>query len=153
MEPIKAGTVAPDFEAKDSRGEMLRLSSFRGKKVILYFFPKAFTGGCTTETKGFADMSPGLSKAGVQIIGVSVDTAETQSRFASHCRADFPIVADDTKAIARSFGVLSFLGFSKRVSFVMDEKGVVIDVVASMLPGPHLRRTKDLFLSASQNGN
>jgi peroxiredoxin Q/BCP len=152
MEPVKVGVAAPDFESVDSRGATLRLSSFRGQSVILYFFPKAFTGGCTTETREFAEVAPALRERGVQVIGISVDTAETQAKFAVECKADFPIVADASKAIARSYGVLSFLGVSKRVTCFLDESGVVIDVVASMLPGPHVSRSKERFLDVRGAG-
>ncbi|MFZ0830170.1 MAG: peroxiredoxin [Thermoplasmata archaeon] len=139
---IGIGSAAPDFESMDSRGEKFRLSGLRGKKVVLYFFPKAFTGGCTMETKQFAEISPSLSSRGVEVVGISVDPAETQTRFAAHCAAPFPIVSDPSKAIARSYGVLSFIGFSKRVTFYIDEGGIVRDIVASMLPGPHVARAR-----------
>ena len=148
---LAVGTLAPDFEAIDSRGQPFRLSSLRGQKVVLYFFPKAFTGGCTLETRQFAQLAPALSEQGVQVIGVSVDDAGTQHRFADHCGASFPIVSDSTKAIARSYGVLSFLGFSKRVTYFLDEAGTVQEAVAGMLPGPHVARTKARFLAASRS--
>jgi peroxiredoxin Q/BCP len=145
---IEIGTPAPDFESIDSRGKRFRLSDLRGKKVVLYFFPKAFTGGCTIETKQFAELSPSLSNRGVEVVGISVDSAETQTKFAAHCAANFPIVSDPSKVIARSFGVLSLVGFSKRVTFFIDEGGIVRDIVASMLPGPHLSRVRKEFLAA-----
>jgi thioredoxin-dependent peroxiredoxin len=143
---IAVGSEAPDFEAPDSRGERLRLSSLRGGAVILYFFPKAFTSGCTQETQRFAELAPALGERKVRIVGVSVDLADTQTRFASECHAPFPIVSDADKAITRSFGVLSIVGVAKRVTFFLDEQGIVRDVVASMLPGPHLERTRSRYL-------
>jgi peroxiredoxin Q/BCP len=145
---IEIGSEAPDFESVDSTGAKFRLSSLRGKKVILYFFPKAFTGGCTVETKQFAELAPALAARGAEVVGISVDPAETQTRFAEHCHAPFPIVSDPSKAIARSYGVLSFLGVARRVTFIIDETGVVRDVVASLLPGPHLSRARERFLPA-----
>jgi peroxiredoxin Q/BCP len=144
---IGIGRPAPDFESIDSRGETFRLSSLRGKKVVLYFFPKAFTGGCTMETKEFAEISPPLARRGVELVGISVDPVETQRRFAAECSAAFPIVSDASKAIARSYGVLSFIGFSKRVTFFIDERGIVLDVVASMMPGAHVSRARQRFLA------
>jgi thioredoxin-dependent peroxiredoxin len=145
---IDIGTAAPDFEAEDSRGAQFRLSTLRGKPVVLYFFPKAFTTGCTSETQRFAALAPELASKGVEIVGVSVDSAETQHRFAEHCHAGFLLLSDSTKAIARAYGVLSLLGIAKRVTFYIDEEGVVRDVVAGMLPGPHLERTRARFLSS-----
>ena len=144
---IGIGETAPEFEARDSRGELFKLSSLRGSNVILYFFPKAFTGGCTMETKQFAALSPSLWERGAQVVGISIDTAETQRKFADSCQAPFPIVSDDTKAIARSYGVLSFVGVTKRVTFYIDKDGIVRDVVSSLLPGPHVSRAKELFIA------
>lgn len=146
MDPLPVGARAPDFELKDSKGGRLKLSDLRGKKVILYFFPKAFTGGCTQETREFAGMAPSLAGKGVEIVGISVDDAETQARFAVHCSATFPIVGDPTKEVARSFGVLAFLGVSKRVTFFIDADGIIREVVSGLLPGPHARRARELFL-------
>ena len=142
---IAVGDPAPEFTGRDSTGAEFRLSSLRGRKVVLYFFPKAFTAGCTRETRDFAGIAPGLAEQGVQVVGISVDTSETQRRFAEECGANFPIVGDPDKTIARSYGVLSLLGFAKRVTFFLDEQGVVRDSVQSILPGPHLHRTREQF--------
>ncbi len=146
---LAIGSPAPDFEAKDSKGGTFHLASLRGRQVVLYFFPKAFTGGCTIETQRFATLAPELAAKGVEVVGVSVDSAETQQRFADHCHASFPIVSDASKSIARSYGVLSLLGMSKRVTFYLDENGIVRDVVSGLLPGPHLERTKARFLGTA----
>jgi peroxiredoxin Q/BCP len=144
---IEVGTPAPDFESTDSRGQRFRLFDHRGKNVILYFFPKAFTAGCTVETKRFADLATVLAEKGVEVVGVSVDSAETQTKFAAHCGASFPLIDDSSRAIARSYGVLSFTGTSKRVTFFIDGSGIVRDAVASILPGPHVSRARERFLS------
>lgn len=144
---IEIGSVAPNFEAVDAKGTTFRLADLRGKRVVLYFFPKSFTTGCTMETKEFAELSPTLTAKGVQVVGVSVDAPETQSRFAAQCRADFPIVADPRKEIARAYGVLSFWGIANRVTFFLDENGVVRDVVASLRPGPHTSRAREHYLT------
>jgi thioredoxin-dependent peroxiredoxin len=142
---IEAGWPAPDFEAPDSTGRTFKLSALRGRKVILYFFPKAFTGGCTRETREFALLAPSLAEKGSQVVGVSTDSAETQARFAAHCSAGFPIVSDSTKSIARAYGVLAFLGFSKRVTFFIDEKGIVRDTVVGVLPAAHVARAREVL--------
>lgn len=135
---IAVGEPAPDFEAPDSAGRSLRLSSLRGRKVLLYFFPKAFTAGCAAETRQFGVLAPALAERGILVLGISVDPAETQRRFAVSCKATFPLLSDATKAISRSYGVLSVLGVAKRVSFLIDEAGVVRGTKSSVLPGPHL---------------
>lgn len=149
MDHISEGNPAPDFELTDAQGGRFRLSSLRGKKVVLYFFPKAFTGGCTMETEAFAQLAPQLKQKGVEVVGVSVDPAETQQRFAEHCHVSFPLLADSSKEAAKAYGVLSFIGLSKRVTFYIDEQGVVRDVVSAMMPGPHLSRAKQLYLASA----
>lgn len=146
MPMIGVGQAAPDFEAPDSEGKSLRLSSFRGRKVVLYFYPKAFTAGCTAETRQFGVLASELEKKGVAVIGVSIDTSETQKRFAIHCKVGFPLVADPNRDVAKAFGVLGLIKVAKRVTFMIDEGGIVREVVESILPGPHLARTKALFL-------
>lgn len=135
---IAVGEPAPEFEAPDSGGRSFRLAAHRGKKILLYFFPKAFTAGCAAETRQFGVLAPALAEQGILVVGISVDTAETQRRFAVSCKATFPLLSDGSKAIARSYGVLSVLGVAKRVSFLIDEAGVVRGTKSSMLPGPHL---------------
>lgn len=142
---LATGMPAPDFETPASDGSRFRLSSLRGHRVILYFFPKAFAGGCTSETKGFGELAPGWAERGVRIVGISADAPETQRKFGAACAASFPILSDGSKAIARSYGVLSAFGFVRRVTFFIDESGTVQDVVAGLLPGPHLARAKERF--------
>ncbi len=146
---IAAGAPAPDFEAVTSTGEKLRLSSLKGKPVVLYFYPKSFTTGCTIETKKFADLSPELAKHGVVVVGVSVDDAATQKAFAADCHAGFPIVADSDKKIAESYGVLGTFKMAKRVTFFIDASGKVDEVVESMRPGPHTERATERFLTGA----
>jgi thioredoxin-dependent peroxiredoxin len=114
---------------------------------VLYFFPKAFTRGCAAETRGFSDLYPELQARNVQVAGISVDAPESQRRFADECRADFPMLPDRTKEIARAYGILGLIGLAKRVTFFVDTKGVVTDVVQSILPEPHLQRARDTFLA------
>lgn len=137
---LEKGATAPEFEAESSKGGLLKLSKMRGKKVVLYFFPKSFTSGCTRETHEFASAYPKLSGQGTEVIGVSVDTVDTQAKFANECGAGFPIIADPTKVIAKSYGVMSRFGVARRVTFLIDEQGRVQEVVESMLPSPHVER-------------
>jgi thioredoxin-dependent peroxiredoxin len=136
---IAVGDTAPDFSIVLSDGSTRTLSSYRGHPVIVYFFPKANTTGCTIETRGFSEHYDAYQRAGFEVVGVSVDTAETQSGFAKRCGSRFPLVGDPTKEIARKYGVLGFLGVAKRVTFHVDADGKVAEVVEGMLPGPHLK--------------
>ncbi|MGA7477197.1 MAG: peroxiredoxin [Thermoplasmata archaeon] len=136
---LAVGDEAPDFAIPLADGTTRTLASYRGRKVVLYFFPKANTAGCTRETRGFAEHYEEFQRAGVEVIGVSVDTTETQTAFAEKCGSRFPLVGDPSKEIARKYGVLGLLGWAKRVTFLVDGEGRVRGIVEGMLPAPHLR--------------
>ena len=107
--------------------------------MVVYFFPKANTSGCTLETRGFSQRYEEFQRAGLEVVGVSVDSAETQTAFAAKCGSKFPMVGDRSKEIARNYGVLGFLGVAKRVTFLVDADGRIRDIVEGMLPAPHLK--------------
>ena len=137
---IDVGEHAPDFVGTTQDGSRLEISSYRGKPLVLYFYPKANTTGCSIETRGFAENYPELQKAGISVVGVSVDSVEDQKSFAEKCGVPFPLIADKDKSIARQYGVLGLLGIAKRVTFFVEPDGRVAEVVQGMLPAPHLRR-------------
>jgi len=136
---LSVGDAAPDFSFLMADGTTRTLASYRGRPVVLYFFPKANTTGCTIETRGFAQRYDSFQRAGVEVIGVSVDETGTQTAFAEKCGSRFPLVADATKEIARKYGVLGLLGWAKRVTFLVDPQGRVQEVIEGMLPDRHLR--------------
>jgi thioredoxin-dependent peroxiredoxin len=146
---IGVGDVAPDFEGVTSEGKSLRLSSLRGRTVVLYFYPKASSYGCTRESIEFAHLHPGLQSHGAEVVGVSVDDQASQRRFAEECRLPFPLVADPEKSIARLYGVLGAFGLAKRVTFVIDPSGRVSHVTTGLSPGPHVRAISEQFLGPS----
>ena len=128
---LKVGDHAPSFEAKATDGRTLSTASLRGKPFVLYFFPKAFTTGCTIETKRFRDSYPAIQARGTEVIGVSTDDHETQCQFATSAEASFPMIGDKSKDLCRKFGVLwPILGMSRRVTFVVDAEGVIRGVFA-----------------------
>ena len=137
---LAAGDAAPPFVGTTQTGETLDSATYRGKPLVLYFYPKANTSGCAAEARGFAENYAEFQTAGIAIVGVSVDTVADQQRFAENCRVQFPLVADRDKSIARKFGVLGLLGIAKRVTFFLGPDGRVEEVVQGLLPGPHLRR-------------
>ncbi|HEV2166912.1 MAG TPA: peroxiredoxin [Thermoplasmata archaeon] len=144
---IEVGAEAVDFEAPTSSGHPVKLSDWRGNPVVLFFFPKANTAGCRAETRGFAKIFPDLDRRGVRVLGISVDELSTQTGFAEACGAEFPVAADPEKKIARSYGVLGLLGYSKRVTFFLGPDGKVVDRVVSALPGAHLERARARYLA------
>jgi peroxiredoxin len=146
---IAAGEVAPDFEGESSGGERFRLGDLRGRVVVLYFFPRAFTPVCTAETRGFAAAHGELRALGAEVVGVSTDAIERQCAFADQEHAPFPLVADPDGSICRRYGVRwPLLGRARRVTFVLAESGVVEAVIRHELSSSkhvdevlrHLRR-------------
>lgn len=123
---LQTGDRAPDWKARTTDGRTLSAGDLRGHPYVLFFFPKAFTKGCTVETKQFAVAYPELKGLGVEVVGVSSDDHETQCSFAESTGAKFPMIGDIDKAVARGFGVLwPLLPLAKRVTFVVDAEGLV----------------------------
>ena len=137
---LAIGDRAPEFSSVSTRGTTFALSQLRGQPVILYFYPKARSLGCTREAREFADHYKELQARHIEVVGVSVDTLSEQSRFAEECTLPFPLIPDPDKHIARSYGVLGAFGYAKRVTFFLDEEGRVIDIVQGIMPGPHVAR-------------
>lgn len=123
---LKVGDQAPDFTAQSTSGQTISLRALRGRTVVLYFFPKAFTMGCTIETRQFRDNYDELNRFGAEVIGVSADRFETQCRFAGDNQLRFPLVSDEDKQICDAFGVLwPLIKIPQRITFVIDEEGVI----------------------------
>jgi peroxiredoxin Q/BCP len=123
---IALNALAPDFEALTTDGKRLRLSERRGRPLVLYFFPKAFTPGCTREAREFRDAHPDILALHADVVGVSTDSHETQCEFHREVGASFPMVSDPDGAIARRYDVVwPLLKLTKRVTFVLDAGGVI----------------------------
>lgn len=127
---IKAGDKAPDFTATDCEGRTVRLSELRGRRVVLFFFPRAFTLGCTIENRAFRDNHELIRSLGAELVGVSVDTVQRQCEFARAENIRFALIGDESKAIGRAWGVLwPVLDIDRRVTFIIDPNGVVEHVI------------------------
>lgn len=137
---LTVGAEAPDFTGLTSNGSSFTLSSLRGRPIVLYFYPKANTPGCTQEARGFTDHFSEFARAGVAVVGVSVDSVESQAKFQERCSIPYPLVADHDRSIAERYGVLGLFGVAKRVTFFLDPHGRVEDRLEGILPGPHVRR-------------
>lgn len=123
---LQPGSQAPDFTGTNRDGKTITLSLFRGKKVVLFFFPKAFTSGCTLETRMLRDRYEEFSHLGAEVIGVSTDDLETQCAFATQERVSFPMVADPQKEIGTKYDVIwPILGINQRITYLIDEQGVI----------------------------
>jgi thioredoxin-dependent peroxiredoxin len=141
---IEPGQPAPDFELPDQDGDPVRLSDLRGRKVVLYFYPKAGTPGCTTQACGIRDHQADYEAAGVTVLGVSPDPVELVKRFHDRQGLNFSLLADETHVVTEQYGVWGeksmygrkFMG-AQRSTFVIDEDGVVRHVIPKASPKTH----------------
>src|SRR5215472_9922302 len=132
---VDVGQTAPEFELPDASGHRVRLGDFRGKKsVVLYFYPKDDTPGCTKEACSFRDQYEAFKDAGAEVIGVSSDSEASHRKFADKHRLPFTLVADTSGEVRKRYGVPATLGLLPgRVTFVIDRNGVVRHVFNSQL--------------------
>src|SRR5476651_357621 len=128
--PLKAGDTAPQFSLPDQDGEQIDLADFQGQKVLVYFYPKAMTPGCTVQACGLRDNMDVLKKAGVEVLGISTDKPEKLSRFAEKELLNFTLLSDADHQVAEQFGVWgekSFMGKTydgiHRISFLVGLDG------------------------------
>ena len=129
---IKEGDAAPDFEARDAEGNPVKLSDLRGQKVVLYFYPKDDTPGCTKEACSFRDSFAEYERRGIKVLGVSTDDERSHRKFAEKYSLPFTLLADTDHAVADAFGVYGekqFMGRTymgvNRQTFLIDEEGRV----------------------------
>jgi peroxiredoxin Q/BCP len=123
---LKVGDPAPAFSVQTTDGRNVTLRDLRGKYVVVYFFPKAFTPGCMKEAKRFRDAYPDIHALGGEVLGISVDDHKTQCEFADKMAVTFPMVGDGDKQISAAFGVIRpLLRFDRRVTFLIDKGGVI----------------------------
>lgn len=127
---LSVGDVAPDFTATTCKGETLRLSDFRGRRVVLFFFPRTFTMGCTIENRAFRDNHAEIQKLGAELIGVSVDNVTSQCNFAAAENIHFPLIGDESREISLAYGVLwPLLNVDRRITFIIDPEGRIERVI------------------------
>ena len=141
---VKAGQKAPDFSLPASGGQTVSLKSLAGKKVVLYFYPKDNTPGCTREACSFRDSHQALQNAGAVILGVSADSVKSHEKFAGQYQLPFPLLSDDGAKVATAYGAWGekslygrkFMGM-KRMTFLIDEKGTIAKVWEKVKPDKH----------------
>ncbi|MEI6563110.1 MAG: peroxiredoxin [bacterium] len=143
---VVVGAQAPEFMALDSDGRTNKLSDYRGKWVVLYFYPKAFTPGCTTESCSLRDGHASLDELKAVIIGVSLDTVEKQAKFKKEYNLPFILLSDSDKAISRAYDNLA-LGslFAKRRTFIISPDGKIAHIIESVKPGSHDKQVADVL--------
>lgn len=143
---LKVGEPAPDFEALDQNGRKISLSFFIDRYVVLYFYPKDFSYGCTIETKEFSSIYNEI-KDFAEIIGVSSDDTETHKEFASECNAEFHLVSDKDGSIRKMYDVKPSLGIIPgRVTYVIDKEGKIAFAISSQIsPRKHAKEAKRII--------
>ena len=123
---LRTGTEAPDFTAALGSGSALTLSDLRGQNVVLYFYPRAFTLGCTAQAKGFCTALPAIATADAIVVGVSTDNADTLRRFRDAFVLPFDLVTDSSGKIRRLYDVRRRFGLgTSRVTYVIDKQGII----------------------------
>jgi len=144
MTSLKIGDKAPQFEAKDQEGNTIRLSDYAGKKLVLFFYPKASTPGCTAEACNLSDNYASFLAKGYDVLGVSADSAKRQQNFKNKYELPYPLLADEDKAVIEAFNVWGpkkFMGREydgiHRTTFVIDENGVIEDVITKVKTKAH----------------
>ena len=141
---IEAGEKAPDFELPDQDGRAVKLSDFRGQRVVLYFYPKADTPGCTTQACGVRDHIAEYDAAGADVLGVSPDPVAKVKKFHEKFSLGFPLLADEDHSVAEAYGVWveksmygrKYMG-NERTTFVIGPDGKIREVFGSVKPAEH----------------
>jgi peroxiredoxin Q/BCP len=145
--PLAEGQEAPDFTAPAHDGSTVELSKLRGKPVVLYFYPKDDTPGCTVEAQAFRDDLPELQKLDAHVVGVSMDNLESHKTFADNHKLNFPLISDADGAIAAKYGVDTSKGYTARVTFVIGVDGRI----ARVYPAVQVQGHADEVLTALQS--
>jgi len=141
---IEQGSQAPDFELPDQDGHAVKLSDYRGQPVVVYFYPKADTPGCTTQACGVRDHRADYSRAGAMVLGISADPVAKVKRFHDKQALNFPLLADEDHSVAETYGVWvqksmygrTFWGV-QRATFIIDSDGSVASVIPKVSPKTH----------------
>jgi peroxiredoxin Q/BCP len=149
---LKEGTTAPAFKTKNADGETVSLKDLRGQKVVLYFYPKDDTPGCTKEACSFRDDFAKFKKRGITVLGVSPDTEAAHKKFETKYKLPFTLLADTDHAIADAYGVWGekkFMGRKymgvHRTTFLIDEKGKIKKVFEKVKPEDHASEVLEAF--------
>lgn len=141
---LKVGDTAPDFSVNDQSGKPVNLSDFKGKKVVLYFYPKDNTPGCTAEACNLRDNYQALMKSGYIVLGVSTDNEKSHQKFIDKFQLPFPLLADTEKEIHEKYGTWveksmygrKYMG-TARVTFIIDENGKIEEIIEKVKTKDH----------------
>lgn len=149
---LKSGDKAPDFTSVDQNGNQIKLSDYKGKKLILYFYPKDNTSACTAEACSLRDGYEKLDNQGYEVVGVSPDNEKSHQSFIKKFSLPFRLIADVDQTVANLYGVWAekkmygrtYMGIL-RTTFIIDEKGIVVHVVSKVNTGDHVNQIVELI--------
>ncbi|SIS75735.1 thioredoxin-dependent thiol peroxidase [Belliella pelovolcani] len=141
---LEVGNVAPDFQSIDQNGNPIKLSDFKGKKVVLYFYPKDNTPGCTAQACDLRDNYEALQKAGYVVLGVSSDSVKSHQKFIEKQNLPFSLIADEDKSVHEAYGTWveksmygrKYLG-TARTTFIIDEQGKITEIIDKVKTKEH----------------
>ena len=152
---LSVGDAVPDFSLKDAEGKTVKKSDLKGKKYVVYFYPKDFTPGCTTEAAEFARDYKKFKSSDIEIIGISPDDVDSHKKFGEKMEVPFILLADTEKEIAKKFGVWGkkqFMGREymgvNRTTFLVDEKGKILKVFEKVKAAGHAQEVLEIFKSS-----
>lgn len=150
---IQSGDTLPEFELPDSEGNLVRSSDLAGKKCVIYFYPRDFTPGCTTEADEFTKMHQSFEDAGIHILGVSPDDAKSHKKFCAKMNIPYTLLSDSDKEMSEAFGVWGpkkFMGREymgvTRTTFLVDTDQTIFKVFARVRPKGHAQKVLESFI-------
>jgi len=150
---LDAVSMAPDFEAPDETGRVRSLSEFRGRAVVLYFYPKDGTPGCTREACAFRDEWQRIRAAGGQVIGVSLDSVESHAEFKQKHELPFPLLADTEGKVLAAYGVpKNPKGYASRTTFIIDAQGFIRRIFPEVDPAVHVKEVLAVLQQMQREG-
>ena len=150
---VRAGDPAPDFTVQDDRGKTRTLAEFHGKKVVLYFYPKDNTPGCTKEACSLRDGYSALQEAGIVILGASFDSPASHRKFKEKHNLPFVLLSDEKKEVAETYGASGgLLGsmMAKRYTYLINEKGMIVHIFKKVDVKNHAKEVLQAFARASE---
>ncbi|ACF13788.1 alkyl hydroperoxide reductase/ Thiol specific antioxidant/ Mal allergen [Chloroherpeton thalassium ATCC 35110] len=147
-EGLEIGDKAPDFSLPSDDGQLISLSEYKNHQiVVLYFYPKDNTPGCITEACSFRDRVEEYKAAGVAVIGVSTDDAESHKDFRETHKLNFTLISDTKKKTTEAYGALTSLGFARRMTFVIDKSGIIRKIYPDVTPSGHASEVLEFIKS------
>ena len=147
MTKLEPGDAAPDFTGKTADGSTVSLADYRGRKLIMYFYPMDDTPGCTAQACSLRDANKEIAKKGAAILGVSTQDSVSHERFTKKYKLNFPLLADTDRSVGRAYGTIggrgfisaakAIVGMADRVTFIIDEKGKIVHIIDSVNTKDH----------------